>query len=151
MKRVLLDTNIVVSAFLWGGTPRQVIASAVEAGIVLLSSDDTVHELERTLNKAKLSDQLSRIGKLPAEIVQQYSQLTTPVTLSEIPESIIRDSEDRIILATAVGGGADAIITGDNDLLTLKQYNGISILTPSQFLAALSSAADEPAGETKPD
>jgi uncharacterized protein len=132
VKRFVLDTNIVVSAILWGGTPRLVLAKIIEMGILILNSDDLLRELERTLSKPKFDDHLRLIAKTGAQITSDYSHLTTLVVPSTIPTGVIRDTKDEIILAVGVGGKADAIISGDKDLIDLKQYKGVQILTPRQ-------------------
>ena len=151
MNRVVLDTNIVVSAFLWGGTPRLLITGAIESGIILLSSDDILAELERTLNKSKFDDQFRLIKKTRSQITSEYSQLTTIVVPTPLPAGIVRDAKDDMILAAAVGGNADAVVSGDKDLTSLKTYEKISILTPVQFLAILNppdeASADDPQAE----
>lgn len=146
MKRIVLDTNIVVSAFLWGGTPRQVISAAIENGILLLSSDEIINEVEQTLNKLKFDDQLRLIGKTREQIVSEYAHLVTLVPPAPVPEGTVRDSKDDIVLATAVGGKADTLVSGDKDLTDLKEYQGIVILTPAQCLSILfpPTEADEP-------
>lgn len=70
---------------------------------------------------------------------------------ADVPEDAVRDPEDRMILACAVGGKADLIVSGDKDLVVLKAYQGISIVTPSAFLNLMrpptDTSADEPATE----
>lgn len=143
MKRIVLDTNIVVSAFLWGGTPRRVLTAAIENGILLLSSDEIINEVEETLNKLKFDDQLRLIGKTREEIVAEYARLVTLVPPAPVPEGTVRDSKDDIVLATAVGGKADTLVSGDKDLTTLKEYQGIAIVTPAQFLSLISPPPTE--------
>ena len=63
--------------------------------------------------------------------IYDLSELVEP---AEIPDDAVRDPKDRIILACAVGGQADYIISGDKDLTTLGTYAGIPIVTPAQFL-----------------
>ncbi len=63
--------------------------------------------------------------------------LTTRVIPSPIPSGLIRDAKDDIILATAVGGKATHIVSGDKDLIVLANYEGIYILMPAQFLVIL--------------
>lgn len=147
MKRIVLDTNIVVSAFLWGGTPRRVISAAIENGILLLSSDEVINEVERTLDKVKFDDQLRLIGKSSAEIVSEYSRLVTLVPPAPLSGGVVRDSKDEIILAAAVGGKADTLVSGDKDLTDLNEYQGIRIVTPAQFFSILfppTETVDEP-------
>jgi hypothetical protein len=98
--------------------------------------------------KSKFDDQLRLVGKSSADIVLEYSRLVTLVAPSPIPAGVVRDAKDEIILAVAVGGKTDAIVTGDKDLTDLKEYNGISILTPTQFLTMLFSPSDESTDET---
>jgi predicted nucleic acid-binding protein len=70
---------------------------------------------------------------------------------ADVPEDAVRDPKDRMILACAVGGKADIIVSGDKDLVVLKAYQGISIVTPSDFLGIVNppteSLLDEPTTE----
>jgi len=79
VNRIVLDTKIVVSAFLWGGTSRQVITEAIQRGDLLLVTDDMLRELENTLNKPKFDLQLRLINKTRAEIIGEYRQVTVRV------------------------------------------------------------------------
>ncbi|MBZ0298664.1 MAG: putative toxin-antitoxin system toxin component, PIN family [Anaerolineae bacterium] len=72
MQRVVVDTNTTVSAFLWGGTPRQFFTVAIETGVILLSSNALVQELENTLRKPKLEKYITLSGKNPPEIVAEF-------------------------------------------------------------------------------
>jgi len=137
VNRIVLDTNIVVSAFLWGGMSRLVITRAIEMGTSLLVSEGTLQELERTLNKPKFEGQFGIIGKTPAQIVHEYAELTTKTVPAPIPAGLVRDVKDDIILAVAVGGKATHLISGDKDLIILGEYEGIRILTPAQYLQIL--------------
>lgn len=83
-----------------------------------LLSEDILAELERKLSSAKFTARIDAIGLTPLPV----------------PDNAIRDPKDRMILACAVGGNADFIVSGDKDLLVLKTYQGIQIVTPSGFL-----------------
>jgi uncharacterized protein len=130
----VVDTNVLLSATFWGGNARSIIQMAAEGKIKILSSAAIVAEFRRVLSYPKFAAKLSSGIKTIDSIIADYQ------TLSEIVPSIdvastIRDKDDVIILACAVGGNADCIVTGDQDLLTLKSYNDIAILTPAEFLA----------------
>jgi putative PIN family toxin of toxin-antitoxin system len=72
--------------------------------------------------------------------MEQITLLSDQVLPTDVPENAVRDHEDRAILACAVGGKADCIVTGNRDLLVLSSYEGISILNVQQCLALLDSA-----------
>ena len=134
MTRVVVDTNTTVSAFLWGGTPRQLFNLAIEGGITLLSSDAMVQELENTLNKPKLEKYVKLSGKTPSELVADFVKLVTLVEPAEIPADAVRDPDDVKVLATAVSGKATHIVSGDDDLLSLNVYAGIPIMKVRDFI-----------------
>ena len=128
MKNVL-DTNVLVSAIVFGGKPKDVIVGAVESGDVIYISTFVERELRRVL-KEKFhfrEEQLSDVKRF----VEDAFIKTEPTSL---PEIIKRDPSDNNILALAVGAAADYIVSGDNDLLELGSYQSIPILTPDQFL-----------------
>jgi putative PIN family toxin of toxin-antitoxin system len=140
VNRVVFDTNVVVSAFLWGGTSRLAMTRAIETGVLLLATDDTLNELEKALNKPKFDARMRLAGKTSAEVAHEYTEMTTRVIPSPIPAGTLRDGKDDIILAAAVGGNATHLISGDKDLTELAEYEAIRILTPAQFLALLDVA-----------
>jgi putative PIN family toxin of toxin-antitoxin system len=134
MKRVVVDTNIFISAAFWKGTPGSVISIFARREAALVLSDDILTELERKPHKERFAADLLASEKTIAEIVQEYRDLADIVQPDEVPESAVRDRKDIIILACAVGGKANYLISGDKDLTTLKTYRSIPILTPADFL-----------------
>lgn len=131
--RLVLDTNIVVSAALRrGSTSFEVLRRARIEGI-LLASDDTLSELREVLLRSKFDRYVDRIIR-----EELYGEYERNCTLVQIPSSIraCRDPRDDKFLEIAVHGRADVLITGDKDLLVLHPYLGIAILAPSDFLKA---------------
>lgn len=135
--QVVVDTNLIVSAFLWGGPPGKLISVLLTRGVPMLTSQAMIDELDATLRKPKFDSRFQAKGVTPDELMDEYRQMTQLVTPAEIPDDIVRDPKDRIILAAAVGGSASHLISGDKDLTTLQQYNEVIILTVAQFLAML--------------
>lgn len=142
MIRVVVDTNITVSAFIWGGVPGQLFNRGIEQGVIILSSNDLLHELTNTFNKTKLQKYLVLAGKTPDELVAEFTQLVTLVEPAPVPLDAVRDPDDVKILAAAVGSKATHIIFGDQDLLVLEQYADIPILTAQAFLQFLNSSTE---------
>ena len=139
MKRVVVDTNIFISALFWKGTPGKAVETFGAKRAILLLSLDIVGELENKLNSAKFAARILAIGRTPAQIVGDFRRLAEMVTPVLAPEGIVRDRKDRMILAAALGGHADYVVSGDKDLTDLRQYEGVHILTPAQYLETLAA------------
>lgn len=130
-QRFVLDTNVIVSALAFpGSTPRRAFDVAHVHG-VLLASADTTAELIRTLRRPKLAAYIT-----PGEREAFLGAFSDAVDLVEITErvSICRDPHDDKFLELALAGRADYIITGDHDLLALRNFRGTEIVTPATFV-----------------
>ena len=133
--KVLLDTNIWISGLLWGGNPRRIIQLAVSEQIVLYSSKLLVDELQATLAYPKLQRRLEKLAITAEELllkVAAITQLSQPVAISDVDR--LRDPKDKIVLETALAVPVEVIISGDEDLLILREFQQIPILTTKQFL-----------------
>lgn len=128
MLRVVLDSNIYVSALIFGGNPRRVI-EAVQMGFFELAISPPIQaEVERIL-AMKFAWPQHRIETIAAH-VWSLAQLATPTsTVADCP-----DNDDNRILECALAAEASYIITGDNHLLKRHPFRGIQILTARQFL-----------------
>jgi len=128
--RVVLDTNVVVSGIVFpGSVPAQAILKA-QSGIVL-ASEVMRQELAEVLERARFDRYASR--EMRQQAVAEFIQDTVEVLVTD-PIRICRDPRDDKFLEAAVHGRADAIITGDLDLLALDPCHGIRILSPATFL-----------------
>jgi putative PIN family toxin of toxin-antitoxin system len=147
MKRATVDTNIFISALFWKGTPDRVIEVFKRGEALLLLSNDILAELERKLSSAKFASRIAQIGQTPAELVAIFRDMAEPVVPVDLPEDAVADPKDLIILACAVAGDANYIVSGDHHLLDLKAYREIVVVTPAQFLAILNPPPDDPSKE----
>lgn len=146
--QVVVDTNLIVSAFLWGGPPGKLISALLARGIPMLTTQAMIDELDATLRKPKFDSRFQAKGVTHDELMDEYRQMTQLVTPAEIPDGSVRDPKDRIILAAAVGGSASHLISGDKDLTTLQQYDKVIVLTVAQFLATLNPSTETPVDES---
>lgn len=130
MKRIVLDTNIIISAFFWNGHPRTIYDLIRERKIIMLVSSNMESELIRVLG-------YSRFRLTPKEILPFIKNLRNNAeyvkTISKI-SVITADHTDNIFLDCAVDGKADCIVSGDRHMLDLGIYNGIQILRAKDFL-----------------
>ncbi len=130
IKKVVLDTNVLISSILIDkGNPYKIVNLAIEQKIQNHTSIYILKELENKLrNKFKESEE--EIAK-QISLVKIYSEVVEP---KEKIKVIKDDPKDDMVLECGVASNADYIISGDNHLLKLKEYRGIRILTPAEFL-----------------
>ena len=138
--RVVLDTNVVVSALLWGGTPERLIEAAGDGLLELVTTEALIAELAGILGRAKFAAKLRQKNLLVAEIVARNREIAETVEAAPIEEAALRDPDDAAVLACAIAARADAIVSGDDDLHALGNYQNIPILTPAECLQRLGVA-----------
>jgi uncharacterized protein len=137
--RWVVDTNVLVSAFLWRGTPGRLIELAGEKEIQLFTSRRLLDELAATLAKPKLSKHVAATGMTRAQLLTHYRRIATLVTARQLEGRVSRDADDDAVLACALAARADLIVSGDEDLLVLKAFNGVPIVTIAQATRTFST------------
>lgn len=148
--RVLLDTNILLSYLLTSyqqSLIHRIVVAGLSGAFVILLPGELLDEMARKARGKKyLADRIS-----PNEL-QEFARIlsdlaeTIPVITEEIP-AVTRDPKDDYLLAYAVVGEADYLVTGDDDLLVLGNVEGVKIVTAREFLAILHSGCPT---ETRP-
>jgi uncharacterized protein len=131
-QRWVLDSNLLVSRLLApSGTAARAVDSALETG-VLLVSEETLAELARVLARPRFDPYVS-----PTEREQFLRLLGGVARVVHITRRLqaCRDPKDDKFLDVAINGEADAIVTGDTDLLVLHPFHGVPIVTAATFLA----------------
>lgn len=128
--KVVLDTNILISGIFWDGNESELMKQCKVKEIINFASPETLNELERVLGYPKF-------GLTPGEIEDQMKNVLSfsSVVNPKIHVSIVeREPSDNIFLNCALAAGADFIISGNDHLLEIQEYNGIVILNASSFL-----------------
>jgi len=130
--RVLLDSNIWISAILAGGQPEKILNLAEQGLFGLFISDQIDLEILDVLkNKYKMTDSLLD------EVFFEIGKLASRVKTKNELEVIETDPRDNHVLEAALVAGVDFLITGDKHLLELKKFKGIEIVKPTEFLGRL--------------
>ena len=133
MIKAVLDTNILLSSLFWKGQPRKIVDLAIENKFRAVTSSDILEEL-----KCVLEEDFSQVPYDVRERILRdilsYSALVIP---KKITVKNLRDFQDTKIIACALEAEAEYIVTGDKDLLVLKEYARIKITTAREFLEAL--------------
>ncbi len=131
---VVLDTNVLVAALVAEGLCREVVHRAARMR-VLASSADLLDELDATLRRK------FRITPPTATFLETLRRQIRLVEAQSLREPVCRDQDDDLVLATAVAASADIIVTGDQDLLIPRVFEGIAVMSPRQFLERLDSTS----------
>jgi uncharacterized protein len=135
--RIILDTNVVASALLWGGKPAELLRATRLRHVQLFTSVWMLAELTRILGHKKFARKIEASGFNIDELVDRYVLLTTVVYPASAPRVVPADADDDHVIAAAVAAQAKMIVSGDSDLLELKHYGGIDIVTVAQALDML--------------
>ena len=131
MKRVTLDSNIYISALVFGGKPKRVLEMAIEGRVEIAISDAIIEEVRRHLPaKFGWSDERT------TEAVESINEYAVHVTPSLQIDAVPADPDDNRVLECAVEAASDVIVSGDLDLVRIGSYAGIPIQTVSEFLQA---------------
>ena len=139
--KIVIDTNTLVSGFLWDGAPAQLVTAIFSGRARLFASPELFSELQEILHRPKFAARFVTRGETPAGIMRRYREASVEIIPAQIaPPENLRDADDAHVLACAVAAEADMIVSGDNDLLTLKSFQGIPILNAVEALALLETA-----------
>lgn len=126
--RVVLDTNVVVSAMLWGGNPKQLLQARQEKRVELFTSVTMLAELTDTLTRPKFAKKIAASMLTIDQLVDGYAGLTQVVRPMPTPR-IVTDPDDDVVIGTALAAKADLLVTGDWRLLDVGAYQGVRIVS----------------------
>lgn len=130
MIKAVLDVNILISGLFWKGSSWRIVDLAITHHIESVTSPAILAELEAVLYEDFSDIPYNRIEEIIRDTLS-YSRL---VAAERISVKGLRDIKDTKIIACALAGKAEYIVTGDKDLLVLKEYKGVRIVTPKAFL-----------------
>ena len=125
--RVFLDTNVLVAAFATRGLCADVFRTVL-AEHELVVGETILNELARVLMR-RLGMPDARVHEVVAFVRQQAAMATE----TALPSLEVRDPSDAAVLAGAISGAADVLVTGDHDLLVLKRVKDLPIVDPRGF------------------
>ncbi len=137
--RIVLDTNVVISALLWGGTPYRLMQAAVDGALTLCTSPALLSELNAVLARNHLRARLERQSSSVAQAITLYAALTVIMSPVAVPHVVLADPDDDQVIATAVAANAVLIVSGDRHLLDLASHQGIRIVTPADALRLIAA------------
>lgn len=136
--RLVLDTNVVVSALLWGGPPQRLLQAARENRVTLFTSMPLLAELTDILGRRKFEKKIEASTLSIDQIVDRYGELTSivrPMPLS----GIAPDPDDDVVIGTALAAKAGWIVTGDQPLLSVAMYQGVYVVSVSEAVRTIAA------------
>lgn len=130
MIRVVLDTNIIISALVFGGKPRAVLDLIIRKKILGGISEALFNELQNVLGRNKFELTGGYVKIATDSLLAVFEQVTPEERVS----LVAADPDDNRILECAADFNADFIVTGDKHLLQIDDFRGIKIVTPADFI-----------------
>ena len=130
---IVLDTNVLISAILFGGKPRIVLEKVRTGGIHCPLSPPILEELQHVLRRPKFGFSADAAFQVVEEL-QAICSVVFPRTSLSV---VTADSDDDRVLECALEAWVDVIVSGDSHLLSLGEFRNIRIMSPADYLAEL--------------
>lgn len=131
--RVVIDTNVLVSGIFWSGTPCKVLDAWAADKIVAFASAGILEEYFEVIDRLASRCGREDLAKRWKTCLFDHVELIAP----NVEYYDCRDRDDAKFVECALAANAEYIISGDDDLLSLEEVNGIQVVTPAQFLSKL--------------
>lgn len=134
--RLVLDTNVVASALLWGGLPLRLLQAAREKRVSLFTSMPLLAELTDILGRRKFEKKIEASMFSIDQLVDRYGELTTMVRPTPV-SGVAPDPDDDVVIGTALAAKADWIVTGDRPFLSLTAHQEIRIVSVNEAVRTI--------------
>ena len=136
--RLVLDTNVVASAMLWGGSPKVLLQARREKRVELFTSTPLLAELTDVLSRRKFEKKIAASLLTIDQLVDRYAELAQVVRPTSIPRTA-PDPDDDVVIGTVLAATADLLVTGDRPLLSVGEYQGVRIVGVSEALRMMAA------------
>lgn len=135
--KVVLDTNVLISVFIWRGKMQKLFNYLKERKISICLIDKTFQELQKVLRYPRIKRKLEMNGLALQEIEEAVLEISGIYQKYPLLKIVKEDPQDNFFLSCAVAANAKYIVSGDRHLLTLKKFCNIKIITPAKFIELL--------------
>jgi putative PIN family toxin of toxin-antitoxin system len=143
--RIVLDTNVILSAVLFAGKPRRLLELVISGAVECTLSFAIVDELRDVLMRPKF-------GLSPAQaarIVEELHEVCEVIRPGLTVRGVVADPSDSMLLECALASGADFVVSGDAHLVDIGSFRGIRIVTPAAYLALPAAGREGPPGAAR--
>jgi putative PIN family toxin of toxin-antitoxin system len=140
MPRAVLDSNVIVSAIIVPvGKPAQIILMAREGKFQCILSQEILGEVRRILKSKHIQKKYHPDPDESEDLIAVLTGISELIELKHIENVIENDPPDNLVLACAVEGGADYLVSGNLHFLNLGEYRRVKMISPAKFLELLAS------------
>lgn len=138
--RLVLDTNVVVSATLWRGAPYRLLEllRQREDSLSVYASAPMLKELADVLVRPAMTRRVAAVSRTPADVLREYATLVEIVEPASL-HAVAPDLDDDVVIGTAVAAGAKLVVTGDKQLLGVRRFGQIEIVSVADAINLLSA------------
>lgn len=136
--RLVLDTNMVASAILWGGNPKLLLQAGREKRVELFTSVMMLAELTDILARPKFEKKITASLLSIDQLVDGYAELAQMVRPTSTPR-IVADPDDDVVIGTALAAKADLLVSGDRGLLDVGTYQGVRIVSVAEAIRIITA------------
>lgn len=136
MLRIVLDTNVLVSATIRNGKPRKLLQAGISGKYRILSSREILDEFSEVIQRPKFKMTRDDVIRIVSALIETVEN----IHVASDVRAVKRDPDDDMMINTAIDGNADYIVSGDPDLLDLKKFDEIEIVSVSRMLEILESS-----------
>ena len=136
--KLVLDTNTLISGLLWKGNEFQLLEKIEQGKAFLFLTKEIISEIDRVLHYQRLESYILKAGISIEELLKKIISLSHIILESSVNINVCRDPEDNKFIECAVLANARYVVTGDEDLLVLKEYKDINIITTNEALKLIS-------------
>ncbi len=135
--KVVLDTNVWISALLWGGKSAEIVKAAEQGKIHLIISEEIINEISEVLNYPKLKTIYQVESSSHEELIEAVLKIVHFVTVTKHVKIVLEHPADNKFIECALEANANYIVSGDKHLLKVDSYKKIPIISVNNFLQIL--------------
>ena len=135
--KLVLDTNTIISAFFWEGNEAELLRKIEQGKAELYVTNETLNEVKEVIKRPKFIEVMRRADLTPDQIMEKIVSLSHLVIAPKLNIKACRDEKDNKFLECAESAKADYLVSGDEDLLVLKEFNGVIIVRTGRMLELL--------------
>ncbi len=136
MYKITLDTNVILAGYFWKGDSSEILLYLIPDSVEWAISPYIIDECKRVMTRQPFRLKLEKQGRTLDDIVQDIKTKSSLIVPTQVVPVVARDSTDDHIVACAYESLSDYLVSFDNDLLDIKQYKSIPIVSPATFLVA---------------
>lgn len=137
MIRVVYDTNVILSGFLWRGNEWQCMMKVEEGEVILFLNKEIISEIYEVARREKLARLIKKAKFTPEELLRKITSMGEIVDITKKIDLLIEDIEDKKFIECAIAAQAHYIVSGDSHLLKLKRFEEIEIIGAKEFLSRI--------------